>query len=345
MSASESLLFPVQNSAPKPFPPCRLDTPSSTVQSVPTDYRSFKLRGSAAEEFQAVYETYASLDKHFSIERLSECRSGAWFKRHRATGLVRVSAKSCHVRFCPLCSAARVATIRANVQSWLSSACYPKFVTLTLRHSPASLRSQLQRLYDSFRELRRLTLFKNSAFGGIWFFECKRGKDGMWHPHLHLVIEGKYIKKSELSRQWERVTSDSPIVDIRSVKNPQQVSEYVAKYATKPCELRFLNLDDRQMLLYSLEKRRLCGTWGTAKKQRLTAKPEYVSKDWETIGSWSSVIGQREHDEFAAAIYHAWKTNEPLAEGISVKYLDDLIDNREPDYSPPLTATDQFKLF
>lgn len=302
-----------------------LDNKSSTQQNhKPKSYREHLLRFSE-EEMRAVELLFEALNLDFTVERLRSCRTSGFFMREISTGTVRVSAKSCHVRFCPLCSAARSATIRTNTKEWLKNQKFPKFLTLTLRHCDDSLKNQLDNLYNSFRELRRLKLFKGKVTGGIWFFEVKKGKDGKWHPHLHCCISGQYISQKHLSREWLRLTGSSPIVDIRLVKDVEAVADYVAKYAVKPCLLKNFDEFDRIELFNSLKKRRLCGTWGTAKKFRLTAKPHFEKSQWENIGSWRTVVELINHDENARLIWQAWNLNKPLEAGISTILIDKFI--------------------
>jgi hypothetical protein len=39
--------------------------------------------------------------------------------------------------------------------------------------------------------------------------------DGMWHPHLHVIAEGRFLDKHALSAAWHHATGDSFVVDIR----------------------------------------------------------------------------------------------------------------------------------
>lgn len=323
--------------------PSSLDTTSSTIQpSIGRSYRDYLLEY-CAPEMRAVEELYESVFAFHARERLDKCRSFAQFMREKATGKVRVSASSCHVRFCPLCSRSRAATIRINTTNWLLNQSYPKMVTLTLRHSDTPLSEQIDRLYKAFKELRRLKLFEDNVSGGIWFLEIKKGKDDLWHPHLHCLVAGKLIPVRALSRCWQRLTADSPIVHVVMVKDAKIAADYVAKYAVKPCELRYLSLSDRQELLMALKRRRLTGTWKSAKKERLTAKPAYCPANWERLGYWHTVVNLKGSDADAAAIWNAFKKGEPLEENVSMAYIDDFIANRSesevfrpPDLDPTL---------
>ena len=109
-----------------------------------------------------------------------------------------------------------------------------RFITLTLRHTDAPLKQQIKRLYTSFQRLRKDKLWKNSQTGGIVILEVKWSKDtGQWHPHLHVISDGGYIQKSDLSNKWNEITGDSSIVDIKLLSAEKDAAHYLAKYVSK----------------------------------------------------------------------------------------------------------------
>jgi hypothetical protein len=108
-----------------------------------------------------------------------------------------------------------------------------RFITLTLKTSDAPLPAQLDRLYDSFHRLRRLSLWKKTVTGGILFVELTVTKTGQWHPHLHILTSGKFLPQAALSNAWRNITGDSWIVDVRLIRNPAIAAGYVTKYAGK----------------------------------------------------------------------------------------------------------------
>jgi hypothetical protein len=56
--------------------------------------------------------------------------------------------------------------------------------------------------------------------GGVMAFEVSRGKDGGWHPHVHMIVMGpKRPVWSELRDEWEQITKDSKIVKVLALKN------------------------------------------------------------------------------------------------------------------------------
>jgi len=109
-----------------------------------------------------------------------------------------------------------------------------RLITLTLKNSP-DLEERRQLLKDSISKLRRQQRYKDVFSGGIIVEEhVNKGND--WHCHLHCIVEGSYIDQKELSADWALLT-DSPIVDIRAIKDPIQVLRYILKYLTKSPEI------------------------------------------------------------------------------------------------------------
>lgn len=109
-----------------------------------------------------------------------------------------------------------------------------RLITLTLRNGP-DLEERRQLLKISISKLRRQQRYKDVFRGGIIVEEhVNKGKD--WHCHLHCIVEGKYIDQKELSADWAALT-DSPVVDIRPIKDPIRVLRYVLKYTTKSPEI------------------------------------------------------------------------------------------------------------
>lgn len=305
-------------------------TKSLSEQSPPSTYREAISSQNTLIELDAITELFTELGDILKLSRLDTCRTNAYFVRDKLTNLVKVVSTSCHVKFCPYCAKARSFSIKKNTASWLKSAEHPKFITLTLKHSELDLSEQFERLYSCFKDLRRLKLWKSKIVGAIWFFEVKFNDKNEWHPHLHIVADGKYLSQRQLSKEWERLTTDSPVVDIRSVKDPKKVSDYVAKYATKPCQLNRLKMPQRIELYKSLQKRRLCGTVGTAFKMKLTAKPDFDKANFEKIGAWSTVIGLMGFHDYADKIYFSYQTKLPIDPEISCTDIDYFIIGKKP---------------
>jgi len=234
-------------------------------------------------------------------ERFRECAEDAYIARHDKTGELKLFGHYCGSRFCRLCVAKRAARVRAALLPWLKGRTY-RFMTLTLKHrNDEPLRVMVDRLYERFHHLRRLSLWKKHVVGGASFLEVKRTSKG-WHPHLHILIEGSYFPQSWLSELWLGVTRDSKVVDIRKASD-ERTAKYVAKYACKGfSEENPLTHDQRVELVHALHGRRLVIAFGTWNKKFSVTKlleeslDEEVPLDdetkWTRVCSLGTLIGQ-----------------------------------------------------
>lgn len=155
--------------------------------------------------------------------------------------------------------------------------------------------------------------------GGVWFLQVTwNAETEQWHPHLHCVLDADYVDQRILSRKWLQVTHTSKIVDIRKVNRRSEVSRYVCRYVSRPCELAPLPLPRREELFWAFQGRRLAGTWGSARKLRLTYNPPDPVGTWRTVGSWALVWGLASTDVRAATILSAWLNRTPLAADVTL---------------------------
>jgi hypothetical protein len=275
-----------------------------------SDYREFMISGCSAAVEQAA-RIYALMPDRCTSNRehnFAFCRTDAFFVRHEITGEVRVRSNRCGLRWCPLCIRTRRFIITQSVSAWLKKQPRPKFLTLTLKHTEVSLAEQISTLYDNFKIFKRRTWFKKHLNGGIWFFQVKKSKfDGLWHPHLHIVFNGRYLPHDEICKHWKSITKTSSVVDIRAVKNPQKAAEYVARYSAAPCKLSDLDDDRALQLVFALHGRRIVGTFGTGRGIKLTAEASADSECWKFLGSFNSIAAAADYYLDASIIMLSWR--------------------------------------
>ena len=240
------------------------------------------------------------------IRRLSafaNCGYGYWILQHAEDPHVFKAARDyCGDRWCELCQRNRAHVIRSNLERVVPD--HPvRFITLTLRSATEGLRELLSRLYRGFRALRASDLWKAKTEGGVAFLEITRGKKGdHWHPHLHILAQGKYIDLQDLSDAWLAATGDSHHVDIRLVRNRQQLFHYVTKYCTKTSSPQMS--DHPEALLEAirvLRGQRAVVPFGTWLKFRLLRKDS--AGVWKMYGHESKLdIMAYEGDILASAL-------------------------------------------
>lgn len=225
------------------------------------------------------------------------CGSNCIIERSPSEKRIRVRACFCHDRWCLPCGRSRSATICSNI-SKIVAGKETRFITLTLKHNDGPLDLQLKRLLLCFRNLRQGVLWKNQVDGGCVFLELKRSRNKRsWHPHLHIITEGRYIAQNALSENWLAVTGDSRIVDIRFVRDSQSVLNYVAKYASKPMDHSLFERQewiDEAML--AMRGKRLCSTFGSWRGKELEAHAPDPG-DWMPVCSLNQLSEALEREE------------------------------------------------
>lgn len=184
---------------------------------------------------------------------------------------LKISASYCHDRFCSPCQRSRSLVIAQNLKDLIQHK-QVRMVTLTIATDLLPLADALTMLYNSFQQLRRTPLWKSTVWGGCAILEVKRSATlPRWHPHLHVLTEGKYLSQGHLTQVWYSITGTSHIVDIRMVKSPDHAASYVTKYLTKPTALRYTNHDDLlDETIVALKGRRSVMPFGTWYGLRLT---------------------------------------------------------------------------
>ena len=307
-------------------------------------YQAFAAQ-SHIPEWKSARAAYALLEDTGDLSKLdafSYCRKVAWFVRHDDTGQVRVASKQCHLRWCPTCAKARQNYIAHQVKEWLSTEKYAKFITLTLRSSDDSITDQINRIYDCFKRVRKSTTWKEHIKSGCWFFQITLNLETeQWHPHIHIIAEGKFFSMRKLSRLWEAVTGDSPIVDIRAVKDKEQAAQYAARYSSKPANLSKIPVAEGAELILAMHGRRICGCWGKSCKISFRPKKPEDADKWRNVGSFAIVIELLDVDPIANQIWQAWHDGCALPPDISLAPTENeiygIFTEDAPEQPPPPT--------
>jgi hypothetical protein len=318
------------NQDPTTSPPSSVHTveTSATVPEI-LPYAAYR-RTASGEEWKYTLSLYQAIDRRDyknRVESLVSCGKFAFFTRHKQTGIVRVATSKCGLRWCPSCASSKAAFISHEITDHFNKLRYPKFLTLTLKHSSDPLPTQIDNLYAAFRRLRHSKQFKRAVFGGIWFFQVKQSvKSQQWHPHLHCIITGRFIPHCLIKRLWLRATGDSTIVDIRIVKDPAKMASYVARYAARPSSLQGLSESDQTALFDAMHGRRICGTWGDCSIIKLNPPTKINHSEWENLGSWLTVHHYAQFDAGARDIIRAWRMHTPLDYYTSFAEIDLAID-------------------
>ena len=277
-------------------------------------------------------------------DRLSDCRSRAWFIRNSETGKVRVAAKQCRLRWCYHCSEARQQFITAAVLPWLERAHNPLLLTVTMKHRDKPLSEQIDFLYKSFTKLRNRLYIKEKCRGGVWFFQVTYNqKIKQWHPHIHALIDSKYLRHDWLTETWYKITRCSQIVHIRAIHDREKTLSHNARYAARPSALIKIPEELWPDMYEAFDGRRICGSWGTAKAISLRpVKPEDASK-WVSIGGFRLVSECVKSDDNASAIWRAWLMDLKLPPDVNMNDIEIQLGYRFEERPPPEKSDQQLR--
>jgi hypothetical protein len=213
------------------------------------------------------------------------------YEDRKQPGKYKLAANACHDRFCLPCANERARIVAFNVHNYLKgSPC--RFITLTLRSGSEPLGVLTEKLYASFKKLRAHPIWRKTQTGGVAFLEVKWCADTQrWHPHFHVLAQGKFLPHAQLSNVWKSITTDSWVVDIRPVTQVAHAIRYITKYASKPFSPEMLRTQDRlEEAMIALSGVRMILTFGAWKGVRVTAKPD--QEKYKLVGSVAELARQ-----------------------------------------------------
>lgn len=162
----------------------------------------------------------------------------------------RVIRERCNSKACPHCSKLRYNRIR-NALRKDSITTQWRFFTLTSIHTDETPETQLIRLENNFRELRKHLKRKFPEFKYIAVKELS--PSGMWHYHGLWNI---YIDIKELSSIWEKY-SGAYRCYLEKVRSPHGAINYIFKY----CFKSIFN-DTERRIIYECDKRKFTTSVG-----------------------------------------------------------------------------------
>lgn len=295
--------------------------------SLPSDDlgQVFKHSGWAANRkrvYEALIRTEQTLARRLDF---AECGKHAYVLRSvEDPNLYVLGGSACKDRFCLPCAQARARIIAVNVQDHIGKK-QARFLTLTLKSTTESLADLLQKLTRDFASLRRSKLWRSKVTGGVAFLEVKWFEATQrWHPHLHCLLQGRYLPKEDLSKLWQKITGTSFIIDIRIAEDNHHVTGYIVKYATKALDNAVVREPERlDEALEAMKGKRLCMTFGSWRGVCLTEKPE--SGTWIQLGTLFEV---KQHAEAG------WPSAMAALDALEIAF-------DRPARPPPKTQTDK----
>lgn len=145
-----------------------------------------------------------------------------------------ISRCLCKARLCPTCGAKRAQRLRSTLLPIVRELDSARMLTLTLRSTDDPLEDQVKRLTKAFGQLRRRKHARKYLTGGLYVIEITyNAAADRWHPHLHVIADGRYWPQAELAALWNEITGDSRIADIRACHDRRSAVNYVTSYVSK----------------------------------------------------------------------------------------------------------------
>lgn len=228
--------------------------------------------------------------------RLDGCCQRPQLHEH-PDGSVSLALRCCRDRLCPRCQRARGLELASRIRTLISRMNAPRFVTLTMKHRPETLRESHDRLQKAFRKLRKEPLFQTCVVSGLYVVEITRNDATQrWHTHLHLVVDGSFIPQKSLSAAWKRSTGDSEIVDVRAVHDRKNVASYIANYVAKPQALHTWKADAILEFADHMHGRRMVATFGRCHAINIDPKEEpEIPRCAKYMGDVVSMVDRATH--------------------------------------------------
>jgi Replication protein len=251
----------------------------------------------------------AACTSRTTVDRFDNCGAECLVEWSDEADRYRLRASYCHNRHCEPCAKARAGLIAANLRNKLEAKAAKdgdrfRFITLTLKHSDAPLADQIKRLQQSFTRLRQTAFWKRSQRGGCSMIEVKLTEKGEWHPHLHIIGEGDFLRQETLSREWKKITKDSFRVDVRKIASAKDAVHYVSKYVCKGTNDEVWN-DPEKAAEWVVATRglRTGATYGTWRGFKLLQHdPKDDCKDWRAVALLTDLIRRANEGEQHATI-------------------------------------------
>ncbi|MGC9346171.1 MAG: protein rep [Candidatus Bathyarchaeales archaeon] len=241
-------------------------------------YAKAKCRSSDMSDYiQSEYPSERKL-----ADKLHDCGSFLVFRDYYRISELRLHRASfCKKHLlCPFCAIRRamkaIAVYEERVQEVLKD--NPKLklymVTLTVKNGESidDRHAHLTNSKKKYTAARRRHINNpnrsavefNKALGGVYSIEHKRGKNsGLWHPHSHEIwICEDEPDKYRLSEEWQRITGDSKIVDVRPMTDGESRLKgflEVFKYALKFSDME---LSDNWTAYKAMNGKRLVNPFG-----------------------------------------------------------------------------------
>lgn len=210
------------------------------------------------------------------------------------TGEMKMKSTYCKNRWCAVCNRIRTAIYISHYFPQISQMGTPFFVTLTLptctiEELPERIKyieTTWRKIYKRSHEKRVKEINeKDIRLNGVRSMECTLRPDGMYHYHMHLIIDG-FTNADWLVRQWLKLNPEAykgaqNIKDILendaqplTRKGLVEVFKYALKMSIKDEDLTPEVFQRMDKVFQAFKGKRLFSAFGNIKALRMDEKNE-----------------------------------------------------------------------
>lgn len=186
----------------------------------------------------ALWETpHQTLKRRAST--INDCARTVTLFLHAFTGTAQRYTCRCHDRLCPYCSHQRQTRTKVRLSHVISHMTSPKHLVLTIPSQTTPLGETISNLLNTFHKLRKTPLWRNANPSGLYVLEITRNPTtGLWHPHIHAVLDSRFIPIAPLRRLWAQIWPGTEVVWIEKIRTVPQLAAELSKYVGKPPNIR-----------------------------------------------------------------------------------------------------------
>jgi len=194
-------------------------------------------------------------------------------------GEEKLTASYCKNRWCLTCQSIRIANLINGYKPELDKLKDAYFVTLTAKTvKKDDLTERLSEMQDNWNKIRKNSIKRSVEFNGVRKLECTARPNDKYHPHYHLIIDGKESAEwvvDQWLRLWRHKVTPSG-QDVRKANEGSylELFKYFTKLITKSHEKDMFRQDGRKLMhpekldwiFQCMKGRRVFAAFGNVKK-------------------------------------------------------------------------------
>ena len=166
--------------------------------------------------------------------KLDDCCRSPYAAINRDTSEIRIHEFRCKLRICTYCGKLRAKALSMKILPLVQKMDCAYRLDFTTKSNDDPIRKQFNRIVKCFAKLRQTRLWKAHYSGGFYTLEATHNKKtDQWHPHIHVIVDGEYVKHAKLKRLWHEITGDSTVIWMKQCVSNSQAVFYINKYVTK----------------------------------------------------------------------------------------------------------------